>query len=131
MATPTAVDKELIQNEKTYWDAMQKKDRNTIRSLTGDTFMMTMEEGVTSMPSDQFIDMMLAEDMKVRSYKLDEGSATVARPRDDLAIVGYKAHMEYEQAGKPGAFDAYYTTTWIRDGQKWRAVAGSESRAKA
>jgi hypothetical protein len=130
MATPTAIDKELIQAEKTYWDAMQKKDRATIRSLTGDHFMMTMEEGVTSMPSDQFIDMMLGEDMKVRSYKLDESTATVGHPRDDIAILAYKAHMEYEQAGKPGTIDAYYTTTWVRDGQKWRAVAGSESRAK-
>jgi hypothetical protein len=69
--------------------------------------------------------------MKVRSYKLDEQSATVSHPRDDVAILGYKAHMEYEQKGQPGSMDAYYTTTWVRDGQKWRAVAGSESRAKA
>ena len=60
MATPTAVDKELIQNEKTYWDAMQKKDRNTIRSLTGDNFMMTMEEGVTSMPSSVTIGLIIS-----------------------------------------------------------------------
>jgi len=127
MTTATSLDRELLEVEKAYWDAIQKKDRAAIQRLTGDTFIITMGEGITPMTSDEFTEMMLSGETKIRSYKLDEQGARVSRPVDDVAIIAYRARMDYERQGKPNSLDAFYTTTWVRQGERWRAVASSES----
>ena len=127
MATAT-LDQEVITLEKQYWDVMAKRDKTGLRALTGDQFIMTMSEGITLCSRDEFIDMMMSDGFRMKSYKIDDGTVTVATPADDIAIVAYRAQMDYEREGKPGKSDSYFSSTWIRDGRAWRCVAGCESK---
>jgi hypothetical protein len=122
--------KELHDLEKRYWDALQKADPDALRTLTGESFFMTMEDGISQADNKQFVDMMTSGEMKLRSYKFDEGSFRVFPVTQDVAIVAYKAHSNFERGGKGEEMDNYYASTWLKKGGTWRVVAGAVTCVK-
>lgn len=128
----TTVEKEVLELEKTYWEAMKNRDIATAETLTADPCLVVGAEGAREISRSQFRDMMKDDDYRVRSYKLDETNATVRKLSDDVIAVAYKVHEEYERQGKAEKIDAYDTSVWVRTGNsRWQCAVHTETPATA
>jgi hypothetical protein len=128
----TTLKRELLDLEKAYWEALKSEDAATLARLTADEFTMAMGEGISSTGRDDFVEMMTRGDMRLKSYRLDDGNATFRELGPGVALLAYKGSSEFQREGqdRPEKADYFYSTTWIRSGNTWRAAAGSASRAE-
>lgn len=132
MATqaPAVLKREILDLEKAYWEAMKARDADTLRRLTADEYTMVMGESITTEHKDEFVDTMTNGDMKLKSYRLDDGDAIFREIGKDVALVAYKGHSEFERAGRTEDADYNYSTTWVRHGKNWQAAASSAVRVE-
>jgi ketosteroid isomerase-like protein len=127
MAAPATMQKnEVLELEKKYWEASKGPDKNTLEKLTADQFTMVMKDGINTMSRKEFLDM--GADIKLKSYRLDDNSATFRELAPGVVAIAYKAHADFEQAGKPLPTDAYYTSVWQKQAGGWQCALSSETR---
>lgn len=127
--TATSLKAELLALEKEYWDAMAKGDAETLGRLTADRFVMVMEEGAMDATRAEMVDMLIANDMRLMAYELDESSVIARELAPGVAVLAYKGHSEMERAGKPESMDYVYSTTWVKTATGWVGAAGAASPA--
>jgi hypothetical protein len=127
--TKTPLKKELLQLEHQYWDALKTRDPKALERLTGDNFIMVMEEGINDVSGREFVEMMTGDEMTLKSYEFDESSVTARELSPDVALIAYRAHSDFDRGGKPENMDNYFTTTWCKINGGWKAIAGTAVRA--
>jgi hypothetical protein len=125
----TSLKQELLDIQKQYWDAMKTADTKTLSRLTADRFTMVMEEGITDADKSEFVEMMTAGDMKLKSYKLDESNATARELSPGVALLAYRAHSDFERQGKLDNMENFFSTIFVKKGNGWVGAAGSAARA--
>ena len=125
-ATATMQKNEVVNLERRYWEASKGPDKSTLEKLTADQFTTVMRDGINTMSRKQFIDM--GGDIKLKSYRLDDNSATFRELAPGVVAIAYKAHAEFERAGKPLPTDAYYTSVWQKQPSGWQCALSSETR---
>ena len=128
MAT-TTIEKEVLRLEQQYWDAMKQRDIPTMQSLTADPCFVVGAQGVSQISRNQFAQMMQKDDYRVRAFKFDEANANVRQIRDDVAVVAYKVHEEFERGGKAQKQDAFDSSVWVRKGDRWECAVHTETLA--
>jgi uncharacterized protein (TIGR02246 family) len=129
LATPTAIENEVLKLEQQYWDAMKKQDIATMQSLTADPCLVIGGQGASQIPRSQFAQMMQSEDYRLRSFKFDDKTANVRQIGNDVAVVAYKVHEEFERGGRPQQQDAYDTSVWVKKGGRWECAVHTETLA--
>jgi hypothetical protein len=127
----TSVKKEIIDLEKQLWEATKSAEANKIGGFIGQPSTFVMGEGVTNFSRDEFIDMMTNGNFKLKSFTIDEGSATVRELAPGVAFIAYKLVQESVMDGKPNNSSAYFTGTWVKNGSDWKCAAVTESRIEA
>lgn len=128
-ATATATKSEVLELEKKYWEAMKNHDAATMQELTADPCVVVGQDGAMTMTARQLADMMKSQDYKLRSFRVDEGSAVVRELGDGVAMVAYKVHEESNRGGKDQSLDAYDSSVWVKRGNKWQCAVHTESLA--
>jgi hypothetical protein len=116
---------EIIALEKSYWDAMKRKDGARAAQLSGKTSLVTGARGVSSIPKDKMGKMTESGDWTLESYDFDDVEVTVPTP--DVAIIAYKVHQKVTMDGKPQDLHAADSSTWIRGLAGWECHAHSET----
>ena len=71
---------EIIALEKSYWDAMKKKDGQRAAALSGKTSLVTGMNGVMSIAKDKMGKMTEDGDWTLESYAFDDVEVAVPRP---------------------------------------------------
>src|SRR5262245_24197666 len=105
MATASkAIEKELIDLERQYWQAIKDNDIDAAMRLSDDPCIVAGASGVGSLDRNALQGMMKAATYKLRSFELKEPQVRVLG--DDVAIVAYKVHEELTVDGKPVSLDA-------------------------
>jgi hypothetical protein len=123
--------KEILGLEKQYWNAMKEGDADTLRRLTADDFTMVMEEGISTAPKAEFVEMLMGGDMQLKSFRLDETGAIARELSPGVVVLAYSADTEFEREGTPESRHDYFSTTWVKDGGGWQAAAGAALRASS
>ena len=116
---------EIIALEKSYWDAMKRKDGARAAQLSGKTALVTGARGVSSIAKDKMGKMTESGNWTLDSYDFDEIEVTVPTP--DVAIIAYKVHQKVTMDGKPQDLHAADSSTWIRGPAGWECHAHSET----
>jgi uncharacterized protein DUF4440 len=116
---------EIIALEKSYWDAMKRKDGARAAQLSGKTSLVTGMRGVSSIPKDKMGKMTESDSWTLESYDFEDVEVTVPTP--DVAIIAYKVHQKVTMDGKPQDFHAADSSTWIRGSTGWECHAHSET----
>ena len=130
MATLTAPAKsEVMEHERQFWEA-SKGDAAKLRDLCADEFTFVMGEGVSNFKREEFIGMMTNGDYKLRSFRLDDGGAQFRELGPNAATVAYKADSEFELGGKAQKNTSWYSSTWVRTGDRWKCALVTESAVK-
>ena len=119
---------EIIALEKSYWDAMMKKDGRRTAELSGDTSLVTGSQGVMSIAKDKMGKMTEDGNWTLESYAFDD--VEVSLPAPDVAIIAYTVRQKVKMEGKSQDLRAADSSTWIRGNQGWQCHAHSEAYLK-
>lgn len=125
MAT-AITEKELIELETQYWNAMKDGDVQTCMKLTDEPCIVAGAQGVGSIDKQGFEAMMKSSTYKLERFALKDG-AKMRRLGDDVAVLAYEVHEELTVDGKPVAIDAAECSTWVRRDGRWACAQHSES----
>ena len=119
---------EIVALEKSYWDAMKKKDGRRTAELSGRTSLVTGAQGVMSIPKTKMGKMTEDGNWTLESYTFDE--VQVATPTPDVAIIAYTVRQKVKMDGKSQDLRAADSSTWVRGPDGWECHAHSEAFLK-
>ena len=118
-------DREFIELEKQYWQALRDKDLETCKRLTDFPCIITGPQGVSQVDEASFESMFNDARYTLESFELE--NTQVRRVGDDVAIVAYSVHETMSVDGKPVELDAADVSTWTRKGDRWVCSQHSEA----
>ena len=119
---------EIVALEKSYWDAMKKKDGRRTAELSGKTSLVTGARGVMTIPKDKMGKMTEEGSWTLESYTFDD--VEVLAPTPEVAIIAYTVRQKVVMDGKPQDLRAADSSTWVRGAKGWECNAHSESFLK-
>ncbi len=119
---------EIVGLEKSYWDAMKRKDGARTAALSGNTALVTGPQGVMSIPKSEMEKMTEDGKWTLESYTFDD--VKVSTPAPDVAIIAYTVRQKVRMDGKLQDMHAADSSTWIRGADGWECHAHSETILK-
>jgi hypothetical protein len=126
----TTVEKELLDLERQYWQALQDEDFNAALRLTDEPCFLTGAQGVLSLDHRALMGMMKHGQgiAKLRAFDIDP-DVKLRMIGDDVAVLAYKVREDLIVDGKPLQLDAADASTWVRRDGRWVCVLHTESIA--
>lgn len=125
MAHAAPTKDEIIDLEKSYWDAMKQKDGRKTAELSAKTSLVTGAKGVMSIPKSKMGAMTEEGKWTLESYAFSD--VEVSTPTPDVAIVAYKVKQKVTMDGKTQDMQAADSSTWVRGPDDWKCHAHSEA----
>lgn len=126
--TTSTRERELIELETQYWQAIKDRDAMAALRLTADPCIIAGAQGVAAIDHQKFEAMMSAGGWTLHRFGF-EGDVQVRFVNDDVAIVAYRVMEELTVDGKPVTLRAADASTWVlRDG-RWLCALHTESIA--
>ena len=122
-------DQELLELEKSYWDAMKHRDARTAGRLTAEDSTIVGASGVSGIGSREIGKLVETAPWRIRDYRIDQGSTRITRLCDDAVAISYKVTEDLEVDGKPVKLEAYDASVWKKDATGWTCVLHTESIA--
>lgn len=116
---------EAIALERSYWDALVRKDGKRASALSGDPCLVTGAQGLRSIARDELEKMTEAEGWSLQSYAFED--VRVLAPAPDIAIVAYTVTQQVTMNGASRSFRAADMSTWVREPAGWVCHAHAES----
>ena len=123
----TTVEKEILELENRYWEAIQSRNVEGAMRLTDFPCLVAGAPGVGLIDKETYRQMMTSANYTLRDFEIKE--AKVHLPNDDVALVAYKVHEELTVDGKKVSMDAADASVWVRRGGEWRCALHTESVA--
>jgi hypothetical protein len=127
-ASEKATKTQIIELEKSYWDAMKAKDGKKTAELSGDGSLVTGAQGVMAIPKAKMGKMTEEGKWTLESYEFDD--IEVATPTPDVAVIAYTVRQRGTMDGKPTDMRAADMSTWVRGSNGWECYAHSETFLK-
>lgn len=122
----TRVEKELLELERRYWQAIMEKDVEAAMQLTDDPCIIIGSQGIALVDRHTLQGMMKAAPWTLRAFDLSD-EAQVRLLRDDVAIVAYKVREELTVEGKPVVLEAADSSTWVLKNGRWVCALHTEA----
>lgn len=124
-----AIENELINLERRYWQSMKDKDASAANGLTDYPCFIIGAQGVGSIDgATTYSSMLDASDWTLQDFDLEDG-AQVRLLSNDVAIVAYKVREKLTVDDKPVMFEAADASVWVRRDGHWRCAMHTESLA--
>jgi Domain of unknown function (DUF4440) len=125
MATKT-LEKELLDLERQYWQAIKDRDVDTAMRLSDDPCIVTGAQGIGSLDRKSLGSMLKAARYTLNDFELKD-DVRVRLLGDDVAILAYNVHEDLTVEGKPVTLDAADASTWVRRDGQWVCALHTES----
>jgi hypothetical protein len=119
---------EIVALEKSYWDAMKKKDGRRAAELSGQTSLVTGAQGVMNIAKAKMGKMTEDGGWELESYSFEDVQVSV--PSADVAIIAYTVRQKVTMDGVTQDLRAADSSTWLRSAQGWECHAHSETFLK-
>ena len=126
--TTKAIEKELLDLERKYWQAIKDRNVEAAMRMTDDPCIVSGAQGVGSLDQASMSKMMQSAKYTLNDFKIDD-DVHVRMLRDDVAILAYKVHEDLTVDGKAVKLDAADASTWIRRDGRWLCALHTESLA--
>jgi hypothetical protein len=123
---PTTLEKELLELEHRYWQALQDGDDGTAMRLSDEPCIVAGASGVASVDRKTLAGMMKQGTWKLRRFEIDP-NVKVRLLGDDVAVVAYKVREELTVDGKPLTLEAADASTWVRRDGQWVCALHTEA----
>ena len=124
MATQT-LEKDLMQLEHRFWDAIRDGDTNAVSKMTDDTTFVAGAQGVAGIDPKKMAELMDTANWELHSYKMEDPHVqTIGK---DVALVAYKVTEDITIDGEKLTLVAYDTSVWRRRDGDWVCSMHTES----
>lgn len=123
--TDTNLERELLDLERQYWQAIKDQDVDAAMRLTHEPCVVTGAQGVGSVDHKMMGQMLKAAPYTLHAFELKD--AKVLRLDDHTAILAYRVHEELTVDNKPVTLDAADASTWVRRDGRWLCALHTES----
>lgn len=124
MAT-AITEKELLELERKFWQAMKDRDVESARRLTEFPCIVSGPQGVGSI-DERTLEAMMKNGPELIDFRLKDG-AQMRKISDDVAVLAYEVHEELTVEGSPVSIDAAECSTWVRKEGRWVCAQHSEA----
>jgi uncharacterized protein (TIGR02246 family) len=124
--TTTTIEKELVDMERQYWQAIKDKDVNKAMELTDNSCVVAGASGVASITRAAFAGMLNSSAWTLNTFEF-VGDVQVRVLTDDVAVVAYKVKEELTVDGKPLTMEAADASTWVRRDGRWLCALHTEA----
>jgi hypothetical protein len=121
--------RELVQLEKQFWDAMQRKDGAAAERSTAAEAVVVGAQGVSVIDRKTMAKLTVEGQWTLEQYEFDEPNMQVRMVSEDVAVVAYKVKERLLVDGQPISLEANDASVWVRDGGEWRCAMHTESLA--
>jgi ketosteroid isomerase-like protein len=118
-------EQQLVELEKTYWDAMVSKDVDTAVRMSDDPCFIAGAQGVSQITNEQYRKLMTDGKWTLQSYTMDKILARLVSP--DVAIIAYTVTEKLTVDGKPLTLTANDASTWVRRNGEWKCSLHTEA----
>jgi hypothetical protein len=125
---PSAVENELVDLERRYWQALKDGDDAAALALTDDPCLVAGAQGVASLDRQTMASMLKQGAWKLESFKI-EPDVKVKMIGDDVAVLAYTVHEELTVDGQPVKLQAADASTWVRRDGRWVCALHTEALA--
>jgi hypothetical protein len=122
----TTIEKELVELETQYWQAIKDKDLDTALQLTDDTCIVTGAQGAASVDRNSFAGMLNSPSWTLNEFEF-VGDVIARSITDDVAVVAYTVREQMTVDGKPLTLEAADASTWVRRDGRWLCALHTES----
>ena len=123
---PNHIEKQLLELERQYWQAMQDRNVEAAVKLTEFPCIVAGASGTMRVERPAFEKMMHDSKHRIRKVELDP-DAEVRMLTDDVGIVAYKMTEEVTVGGEKVKVESTDASTWVRRGDKWLCALHTES----
>lgn len=124
--TTMTIEKELVELETQYWQAIKNKDLDAAMQLTDDTCVVTGAQGAASIDRNAFAGMLNSPGWTLNEFEF-VGDVITRAITDDVAIVAYRVREQLTVEGKPLTLEAADASTWVRRDGRWLCALHTES----
>ena len=122
-------EREVLELERRFWDAMKEKDGQTAAEMTDDGCIVVGAQGVSAIDRATMEKLTEEGNWELKQYSFDEQNAQVRFIGDDVAIVAYKVNERVVVDGKTLPIDANDSSVWVRRNGDWLCALHTESLA--
>jgi len=124
----SAVEKQFLDLERQYWQALQDRDDETALRLSDDPCIVSGASGVASLDRKAMAAMLKSGAWKLRHFEIDP-DVKLRMFGDDVAVLAYKVREELTVNGNPVKLEAADASTWVRRDGRWVCALHTESIA--
>ena len=120
------IEKEIMDLEKQYWEAMQNRDVDAAMRLTDESCIVVGAQGVGLINKAQMAEMMRAARYTVNKIEF-VGNMQVKLLSDDVGVIAYRVREDLFVDDKQIVLEAADSSTWIRRNGRWFCALHTES----
>lgn len=128
MDTETDI-RELMDQEKRFWDAMQQRDEAAVAAMTDEQCIVVGAQGVSTITPERMAKLTEEATWRLVQWNFDPKSMQVRFLGDDVALVAYRVSESLLVGGKPLLLHANDSSVWVRRDGKWLCAMHTESLA--
>jgi hypothetical protein len=115
--TTTTMERDLLNLEREYWDAVAAKDSMVASRLTADQCMLVSPSGIQVVNPGMAGKMLAEGDGKLLNYDITD--VTCSQIDDNNAALAYNVKAEFDIAGQTTKLDAREASVWTRRNGQW------------
>ena len=123
-----AVENEIVELERRYWQALRDGDADTTTTLSDDPCIVAGAQGIASLDRGAVANMMKQASWKLERFELDP-EVQVRVIGDDVAVLAYKVREDLSVDGRSLKLEASDTSTWVRRDGRWVCAMHTEAIA--
>jgi len=125
---PNAVENQLLELERQYWQALKDRDDLGALRLSDDPCIVAGATGIASLDHRALAGMLKQGTWQLRDFQIDP-DVKVKMLGDDVAVLAYKVREDLTVDGKPVRLEAADASTWVRRDGRWLCALHTESIA--
>ncbi len=121
------VEKEVLELENEFWQAIKTRDADTAAQLTDFPCLIAGAKGIGRVEKEAFVKMMKTARYTLHDFKIED--AEVRLLQDGVALVVYKVHENLTVDSEKVSMDASDSSVWVNREGRWRCALHTESLA--
>ena len=123
----TALENDILELERQYWQALRDGDEETPTRLSDDPCIVAGAQGIASL--DRYaVATMMEQGWKLERFEIDP-DVMVRTINDDVVVLAYRVRQEIAVDGRLLKLQASDTSTWVRRDGRWWCVMHTEALA--
>jgi ketosteroid isomerase-like protein len=127
MGAESNLDRELLELERQYWDAIREKDASAAGSLSDEPCVVVGPRGIGELDRRMLAGMLEHAPWELAHFDLED--IHVHRLADDVAVLAYKVKEDLVVDGRGLSMQAFDASVWVRRDGRWVCALHTESVA--